>query len=188
MAQQRPASISPAILASAEDLPLADKSVDAAMGVLTIHHWQDPERGIREMQRVARDTIALITFEPEVSDRVWMFSQYVHQIIEPRAQEIPSVKQLTGWLGNSALVSTITIPHDCTDGLLLSYWRRPEALLDSEVRAATSLFAALEDATEVAIVARLAADLESGHWDQQHGHLRKLEDYDAGLRLIVASV
>jgi Methyltransferase domain len=39
MAAQRPHTLAPAIRASAAKLPLRDASVDAAMAVLTIHHW-----------------------------------------------------------------------------------------------------------------------------------------------------
>jgi ubiquinone/menaquinone biosynthesis C-methylase UbiE len=41
MAAQRPPAAPPALRASASDLPLRDNSVDAAMAVVTIHHWDD---------------------------------------------------------------------------------------------------------------------------------------------------
>jgi SAM-dependent methyltransferase len=60
MASQRPRTIPPALRASAAELPLRDHSVDAAMALLTIHHWDDElERGIKEMRRVARDTVVI---------------------------------------------------------------------------------------------------------------------------------
>jgi hypothetical protein len=30
------------------------------------------------------------------------------------------------------------------------------------------------------------ADLASGRWDARHGHLRSLDAYDAGMRLVVS--
>ena len=54
MIAQRPPGAAPAVMAFAEDLPLADASVDAAMAVLTDHHWRDRAQGLREMRRVAR--------------------------------------------------------------------------------------------------------------------------------------
>jgi hypothetical protein len=35
------------------------------------------------------------------------------------------------------------------------------------------------------VVAAVGRDLENGSWDERHGHLRSLDAYDAGLRLVV---
>src|SRR4051812_49485784 len=40
MAAQRPPELAPAIRATAGDLPLRDGAVDAAMAILTVHHWE----------------------------------------------------------------------------------------------------------------------------------------------------
>src|SRR3954449_7886401 len=64
MAAQRPSTLVPATIARAEALPLADGSVDAAMAVVTIHHWTEPRTGIEEMRRVARDRVVVLTFDP----------------------------------------------------------------------------------------------------------------------------
>ena len=42
MVRQRPLGAAPYLKASAEALPLRTASVDAAMAILTIHHWQTP--------------------------------------------------------------------------------------------------------------------------------------------------
>jgi SAM-dependent methyltransferase len=70
--EQRPTGSAPAIQAAAEHLPLADASVDAAMAVLTIHHWADPARGLAEMRRVARQKLVVLTWDqgPERGPRV----------------------------------------------------------------------------------------------------------------------
>ena len=47
MRAQRPASAAPCVAASAEHLPFADQSFDAAMAVSTVHHWTDPIAGLR---------------------------------------------------------------------------------------------------------------------------------------------
>src|SRR5689334_15971862 len=52
MIGQRPASDALVVQSSAEDLPFANKSFDASMAVLTIHHWSDQQRGVMEMRRV----------------------------------------------------------------------------------------------------------------------------------------
>jgi ubiquinone/menaquinone biosynthesis C-methylase UbiE len=105
MIGQRPAGLAPAVQASAEDLPFPDESFDAAMAVLTAHHWADLDAGLAEMRRVTRERIVIVAFDPEA-------------------------------LGAAAR--------------------------------------------------RLAADLESGAWDERHGHLRERRELDVGLCLVLA--
>jgi SAM-dependent methyltransferase len=57
MIAQRPPEAAPAIQASAEELPLAGDSFDAALAVNTVHHWTNLRRGLRELRRVARKRI-----------------------------------------------------------------------------------------------------------------------------------
>ncbi|MGD0676901.1 MAG: methyltransferase domain-containing protein, partial [Polyangiaceae bacterium] len=67
MAAQRPRRLAPAIRASAAELPLRDGSVDAAMAILSIHHWDDDrEQGVRELRRVARGPVVLFTYDARV--------------------------------------------------------------------------------------------------------------------------
>src|SRR5262245_33762218 len=54
MIQQRPAGDAEVVQAFAEDLPFEDKSFDASMAILTVHHWSDIAKGLREMRRVTR--------------------------------------------------------------------------------------------------------------------------------------
>lgn len=65
-------------------------------------------------------------------------------------------------------------------------WRRPEALLDPEVRASQSVWALLPPGVEERIVGRLAAALDSGAWDAEHGRLREQDRHDGALRLVVS--
>ena len=75
MAKQRSADAAPCIRAAAECLPLFDQSFDAAMGILTIHHWSDPVAGLRELVRVAR-RIVLFAYEPTVHKAFWLWQEY----------------------------------------------------------------------------------------------------------------
>ena len=63
---------------------------------------------------------------------------------------------------------------------------RPEAYLDSAVRAGISSLALLSPADAERGAARLREDLESGAWDARFGHLRELPELDLGYRLVVA--
>jgi SAM-dependent methyltransferase len=187
MAAQRPADLPPAVLGVAERLPFADGAADAVMGVLTLHHWTDVEKGIREAIRVARDRVVLVTVDPRVEARMWLFD-YVPEVAQRDACEFPPIVTLLNWLGPRAERHVVPVPRDCSDGFLLSFWSAPERVLDPGARHATSGFARLDPSKEADAVARLAADLESGSWDAKYGELRSLEQYDAGLRLVVAEL
>lgn len=185
MAAQRTPDRVPAVLARAEALPLVDDAADAAMAILTVHHWSDPERGIGELVRVARERVVLLTVDPAVEAEMWLFKHYLPEVAEEDAHRFPSLAQLRRWLGGGE-VETVPVPADCRDGFLLSFWSRPELVLEPDARSATSGFARLPAAVIGRVVHALARDLSDGSWDRRHGHLRGLSEYDAGLRLVVS--
>lgn len=95
---------------------------------------------------------------------------------------MPQMEQYEEWLGPVEL-TPVPIPHDCRDGFLSAYWRRPEAYLDLRVRAAISCFWALGDLAGP--LSRLERDIDTGNWAQRYGHLAELDEYDCGYRLVV---
>ncbi len=181
MIAQRPSDAAPAVQGVAEDLPFADNSFDAAMGVLTVHHWTDPAQGLAEMRRVARGPVVLLTFDP--ATRVPWLLDYWPQLAELDAGQMPPLSLYGEVLGPVAHIP-VPIPHDCTDGFLYAYWRRPRAYLDPAVRNAISSFWKIEGAQ--AGFERLAADLDSGAWEARYGRLLSQETVDAGYCLIVS--
>jgi hypothetical protein len=97
---------------------------------------------------------------------------------------MPSLTAIQRHLGNVTVID-VPVPHDCVDGFLGAYWRRPHAYLDADVRSAMSLFSKLKD---VAVgLAALQADLDSGVWRQRYDHLLYKPELDIGYRLVVAS-
>ncbi|HEV7750977.1 MAG TPA: methyltransferase domain-containing protein [Baekduia sp.] len=187
MAAQRPSDLAPAIRAGAGALPLRDASVDAAMAILTIHHWDaDQERGVRELRRVARGPVVILTTDPRVTGAMWLMADYLPEVAALDHRIFPPPVTLAGWLGGTVRVETLPIPRDTPDWLLASFWAHPERVLDPEARASTSGFARMDPAIVARTVDAVQRDLASGAWDARHGHLRGLEAYDAGLRLVVA--
>ena len=71
MIAQRPEGAAPVVRAHAEELPFKDGSFDAAMAVLSDHHWDDHERGLAELTRVAR-RVVLFTWDPATSGDSWV--------------------------------------------------------------------------------------------------------------------
>lgn len=187
MAAQRPPERVPAIRAGAGALPLRDGSVDAAMAVVTLHHWDgDQERGVRELRRVARGPVVILTFDPRVSGAWWLMADYLPEVAALDHRIFPHPERLARWLGGDVYVEVLEIPRDTPDWMLGSFWAHPERVLDPAARAATSGFARMAPAIVERCVAAMAADLACGAWDERHGHLRGLDSFDAGLRLVIA--
>jgi SAM-dependent methyltransferase len=179
MIAQRPASDATVIRGSAEKLPFEDKAFDASMAVLTIHHWSDKPAGVAEMRRVTRGKIVFLTYDPAFRG-FWLFD-YFPALVTLDEGQMPKLSDFESWLGPVS-VSPVPIPHDCTDGFLAGYWRRPAAYLDDKVRAAMSSFWKIGDVSDG--LARLRGDLESGEWERRHGDLLALDALDCGYRLI----
>ncbi|MBX3471173.1 MAG: class I SAM-dependent methyltransferase [Planctomycetes bacterium] len=187
MAAQRPPELAPALRASAHDLPLRDGSVDAAMAVLTVHHWdEEQERGVRELRRVARGPVVLLTYDAAVAARMWLQADYLPEVGELDRRTFPPLERLAAWLGGAVDVTPVPIPRDTSDWMLGAFWAHPERVLDPQARAATSGFARMPAAVVARAVSDLSRDLADGTWDARHGHLRALDAFDAGLRLVVA--
>jgi SAM-dependent methyltransferase len=188
MALQRDPALAPAVLGVAESLPLPDGTADAAMAMMTMHHWADVSRGLAELARVARRRIVVLTIDAEVAADMWLFRDYFPEIGDRDRREFPAMARLIRDLRAPTRVTTVPVPADCTDGFGLALWSRPEAVLDPGARAATSGFARMDRTREAEGVTRLARDLESGAWDRRHGHLRARPDLDVGLRLLVTEL
>ncbi len=97
---------------------------------------------------------------------------------------VPSVAAVAARL-DEATVTTVNVPHDCVDGFLAAYWRRPAAYLEPSVRASISMFARLPADAVAAGLERLDGDLASGAWRDRHADLLERDELDAGYRLIV---
>jgi len=184
MIRQRPAGTAPVIQAAAEDLPLRDGAVEAALAILTVHHWTDKGRGLAEMRRVARRRVVILAWDQEIWESFWLLRDYFPASDIDRRRAL-AIADITSVLGPSEIIP-VTIPHDCVDGFHGAFWRRPEAYLDPRVRAGISTYATMPAAELESGLGRLAADLRSGEWKARHRELLDLDEIDLGYRLIVA--
>ncbi|MEA2363561.1 MAG: hypothetical protein QOD71_2706 [Thermoleophilaceae bacterium] len=186
MRAQRPAGAAPVVDAGAEALPFADDSFDAAMAILSDHHWEDHARGLAELRRVARRRVVLFNWEPRSLADSWLVRDYLPGF----ARLVPpgyALEQTLAALGGGR-IEPVPIPCDCRDGFMHAYWRRPRAYLDPRVRAGISVFRLLDPDEVKEATERLAADLDSGQWERRNGALLELEELDLGYRLLVAEL
>jgi SAM-dependent methyltransferase len=186
MRAQRPAGAAEAIDARAEDLPLDNDSVDGATAILTIHHWADPIRGLRELRRVARGPVVVLTFDPHEADAFWLVRDYLPEIGVADRQRFPTIAATVEALGGVADVERVPIPHDCRDGFLGAYWRRPERYLEPAARPGISCFCELDPELLAGALERLRNDVDSGAWRRRYGGLLTREELDIGYRMVVS--
>ena len=114
--------------------------MDRSLAILTLHHWPDLERGLDELRRTSRKRTVILTFDTSVGG-FWL-TDYFPEILEVDSKTMPPISKIRRHLGDVAILD-VPVPHDCTDGFLGAYWRRPEAYLQAEVRTGISLFSRL---------------------------------------------
>ncbi len=181
MIRQRGPAAAPAVQGSAEALPFVTGAFAAALAVLTIHHWSDWRVGLREMLRVAQQRVVLLTWDPD-STGFWLHD-YLPDLLEYDRRIFPTLPALREVAGSVEIVP-VPIPHDCRDGFLGAYWRRPVAYFADDVRQAISSLAT-QDAS--AGLAQLAADTADGTWERRYANISHLEQLDVGYRLVIVA-
>jgi SAM-dependent methyltransferase len=187
MIKQRPRTAAHCIRAAAERLPLGDKSFDGTLASLTIHHWKDIQAGLAGMRRVTRKRIVLFTWDPEFESDFWLTRDYLPVIVQQDRPRFPTMPQLGAVLQDFE-VQTVLIPAQCQDGFLGSFWKRPEAYLDSEVQRTNSAMAQLDPEHLRDGLRRLERDLASGIWADRNSHLARLTELDLGYRLVLCDL
>jgi SAM-dependent methyltransferase len=185
MIAQRPPEAAPVVQASAESLPFEDDSFDAAMAMITVHHWRDLAAGIGEMRRVSRGPVVVLSFDPAPLADFWLI-EYFPCAFDIHSGFMPPLEELTTLMGETS-IEAVPIPRRCTDGFFFALWDRPEMHLDPEVRRGSTVWHVMEEGEIERGVEALRADLESGRWDERHGHLRdETPELDLGMRLLAA--
>ncbi len=189
MRAQRPVGAAPAVDAAAEHLPFDDDSFDAAMATLTVHQWGDVVQGLREMRRVSRGPVVVLTLDAPALQQFWL-ADYIPEVVAVEQARFPTIDQVTGALAGGTAevrVDVVPVPRDCIDGFGEAFYARPEAFLRPEVRAATSGLVLTDPGAVQRGLERLENDLASGAWDRAYGHVREQAERNGALRLITAT-
>lgn len=188
MIAQRPPELAPAIRGHAESLPLISDSVDAAMACLTLHHWTDWRIGVQELRRVARKRVVIFTYDPSYSKYFWLLRDYVPKLGQLECGRFPGIDEQCAATGEEVRVEPVLIPHDCADGLLASYWRRPSAYLDERVREGIPTFHLPDGEWLLDGLEGLAEDLRTGTWRDRNHDILSCTELDLGYRLLVCEL
>lgn len=183
MIAQRKATAAPVVRTNAERLPFAASSFDAAMAILTVHHWDDPPQGLRELARVA-DRVVVLTFEPSIHFDYWLYEEYLPEARALRSAHPPRVEAVAELI-HADRTLVVPIPSDCRDGFTWAWWRRPRAYLNRNVQACNSSMAELPEELVASRMRQLSSDLDSGLWYRRHADLLNRESIDGGFRLII---
>lgn len=185
MRAQRPPSLPVAIDGVAESLPFTDSSFDAAVSTFSVHHWSDLKAGLRELRRVARGPVVILTCDPRLVCDFWLY-EYAPLVLETEARRFPAISNISAALGGTVEVQSVPVPADCTDGFNEAYYGRPKRLLDPGARQACSSWSFIEPALQEQYVSHLARDIASGVWDERYGPLRRQPSYNGSLVLVRA--
>lgn len=185
MRAKRPARLAVAVNATAESLPFDDGAFDAAMTTFSVHQWGDLRAGLREMRRVTRGPVVILTGDPDRLGVFWV-NEYAPEVIDTEARRYPSVAELAEGLGGAVTVANVPIPLDCTDGFTEAYYGRPEALLDPAARLSCSAWSFPGPDVHERFTRELSRDLADGTWDRRHGQLRTQPTFDGSLILVTS--
>jgi len=186
MRGRRPHGAPPAIDARAEALPFGDGAFDAAMAVLTVHHWPDLAAGLRELRRVSAGPVVIMTADPAALSHLWIV-EYAPEFHRAEARRYPAIADIATHLGGRMEVRPLRIPLHCADGFADAFYGRPELMLDGEARRAQSAWGFVPADAEARFERTLAGDLRSGAWDARHGHLRTQPEFEGSLRILIST-
>ncbi|MFE2379389.1 class I SAM-dependent methyltransferase [Streptomyces sp. NPDC059398] len=186
MRARRSTGLPRAVDAVAENLPFADGEFDGAMTLFSVHQWSDVGGGLREMRRVTRGPVTVLTCDPDRVRDFWLY-EYAPEVLDTEARRYPAIGMMARALGGTVSVRAVPIPLDCTDGFNEAYYGRPEMLLDPAARQACSAWSFVDDGVRERFTGRLRADLDSGVWDARFGHLRGRPQYEGSLVLVRAT-
>lgn len=179
------------ITASAEQIPLADNTLDGAVVMLALHHFNDLNVGLREISRITKSPkIVIFAFEQEKIADFWLTDYFPYFIQDtlatfPRTQKIAHlIYQITH---QETAVIPFLLPSNLSDLFAASGWCKPEIYLDAQVRRGISSFAKMPPNELEMGLKQLKADINSGFWLEKYGDLLNQKEYDAGYRIIVTN-
>ena len=142
------------LLGQAEQIPANDHRFDGAIATLTIHHWADLKKSLKEINRVLKNGSGIVFFTatPRQMEGYWL-NHYFPKMLNDSILQMPSFENINDALLDAGFVISATekyfIQADLKDHFLYAGKNRPELYLDEEIRKGISSFSALANIEEV---------------------------------------
>jgi len=152
----------------AEQLPLEQDAVDAALATLTLHHWTSLLLGFREVHRVLKKGSRLLIFTATTRQmKGYWLNHYFPQMLEDSISQMPTLQETEQALKTTNFSIIEKEPYfikpDLKDQFLYCGKQDPSLYLDENIRAGISSFSALSHKAEVEKgLQQLKADINSG--------------------------
>ncbi|KAN0041149.1 hypothetical protein ACTFIV_003685 [Dictyostelium citrinum] len=181
----RPKEFAVAIDAYVENLPFKDNEFEASMSTFSVHQWSNLEAGLKEMRRVTKNQVILLTCDPKLVQDFWL-NEYAPGVLGAEAKRYPTTEKINELLGGEIEIISIPLPLLCKDGFNEAYYGRPEMFLNSEARGSCSAWTFVDEPTRQSYLNHLKNDLESGEWDKKYSNLRTQSHYNGSLILIIS--
>ena len=159
-------------IGSAENIPAENESIENVIATLTIHHWTDLNKAMKEIYRILKPKGKLIIFTstPNQMENYWL-NNYFPKMMEKSIQQMPSIQKIETELVNTGFQITETekyfVTYQLQDFFLYSGKERPEIYLQEKFRKGISSFASLSNKDEVLKgVEMLRQDLTNGNFNK----------------------
>lgn len=174
----------------AEEIPLDNCSVDAVIGILSVHHFSDLNIAFEEMNRITNDgTILLFTYDPRQIESWWL-ADYFPFLWNDSFKFFPPIEHMAEIISSktNSPISThvFELPNDLADYFAAAGWNRPEIYIDPVIRSCMSAFAIADQSVVNKGLKALEDDLNSGNWDSRYGWLRAQRKIDLGYRFVLS--
>lgn len=155
-------------IGTAEKNGLPENSVDGVVGTLTIHHWDNLNKGFSELNRVLKDggRIVIFTSTDEQTKGYWL-NHYFPKMLFHSSTQMPTLENIKSAIVNSGFeiieVDNYFVRPDVEDRFLYSGKNNPELYFDKNIRNGISSFSALANQKEVVEgLSELRKDIDSG--------------------------
>ncbi|CAA9528517.1 MAG: hypothetical protein AVDCRST_MAG30-3573 [uncultured Solirubrobacteraceae bacterium] len=174
----------PVLQGDAAALPFAGETWDAVMMISMLHHVTDWAGALREAVRVLRPggRLAVMGWAREHVEEVGWIHEYFPSTRPWMVEQHPGMRELLALLPGARVLPVRF--DDSTDLSLGALQRRPEQLLDPELRRQTSYFERLADSEPAELAAgleRLQRDLAAGRRPQEERAEARARLGDAGV-------
>ena len=123
------------VAAEAENLPLGDRSVDAAIILLALHHFQNAQQALQEIHRITGGgQLVLFTYDRDLISRFWLTQYFPGFVADVQSTFLPVstlISELQTVTGAKVQSRIFPLPHDLLDSFAAVGWARPELYLNS---------------------------------------------------------